>query len=59
MGSILSGLLESTGRLLRPDGASLELDRETLDRGLTNSVRDNDENFPPEWRLSHRGRAGE
>jgi hypothetical protein len=30
-----------------------------LDRGLTNSVRDNDENFPPEWRLSHRGRAAE
>ncbi|MFV2174054.1 enoyl-CoA hydratase/isomerase family protein [Actinomadura sp. LOL_016] len=59
MGSILAGLLESTGRLLRPDGGSLEIDRETLDRGLTNSVRDNDENFPPDWRLSRRGRAGD
>jgi len=59
MGSILSGLLESTGRLLQPDGASLELNREMLDRGLTNSVRDNDELFPPDWRLSHRGRAAE
>jgi enoyl-CoA hydratase len=59
MGSILSGLLESTGRLLQPDGVSLELNRETLDRGLTNSVRDNDELFPPDWRLSHRGRATE
>jgi enoyl-CoA hydratase/carnithine racemase len=57
LGSILSGLLESTGLLLQPDGASLELNRETLDRGLTNSVRDNDELFPPEWRLSRRGRA--
>ncbi len=47
MGSIISGLLESTGRMLQPDGASLELNRETLDRGLTNSVRDNDELFPP------------
>jgi enoyl-CoA hydratase len=59
MGSIISGLLESTGRMLQPDGASLELNRETLDRGLTNSVRDNDELFPPEWRLSRRGRAAE
>jgi len=59
MGSILAGLLESTGRLLRPDGTSLELDREMLDRGLTNSVRDNDERFPPDWRLSQRGRAAE
>ncbi|MCK9904151.1 enoyl-CoA hydratase [Parafrankia colletiae] len=58
MGSILSGLLESTGRLLRPDGDGLEINRETLDRGLTNSVRDNDERFPPEWRLSQRGRRG-
>jgi enoyl-CoA hydratase/carnithine racemase len=57
MGSIISALLESTGFLLQPDGASLELNRETLDRGLTNSVRDNDELFPPEWRLSRRGRA--
>jgi enoyl-CoA hydratase len=59
MGSILSGLLESTGLLMKPDGMSFELDRETLDRGLTNSVRDNDERFPPDWRLSHRGRASE
>ncbi len=59
MGSILSGLLESTGLLLKPDGVSFELDREALDRGLTNSVRDNDERFPPDWRLSHRGRASE
>ncbi len=59
MGSIISGLLESTGRMLQPNGASLELNRETLDRGLTNSVRDNDELVPPEWRLSRRGRAAE
>jgi enoyl-CoA hydratase/carnithine racemase len=57
MGSIVSALLESTGLLLQPDGVSLELNRESLDRGLTNSVRDNDELFPPEWRLSRRGRA--
>jgi enoyl-CoA hydratase len=59
MGSIISAMLESMGRLMRPDPESFELTREMLDRGLTNSVRDNDENFPPEWRLSHRGRAAE
>jgi hypothetical protein len=42
---------------MRPDETSFELNREMLDRGLTNSVRDNDENFPPEWRLSRRGRG--
>jgi enoyl-CoA hydratase len=59
MGSIISGMLESMGRLMRPDPDSFELDREMLDNGLTNSVRDNDENFPPEWRLSRRGRSAE
>ena len=58
MGSIISGLLESMGPQLRSDPSSANLD-EMLDRGLTNSVRDNDERFPPEWRLSHRGRAAE
>jgi enoyl-CoA hydratase len=57
MGSILAGLLEATGPALQPDGESLRLDQETLDRGLTNSVRDNDMRFPSDWRLSHRGRA--
>ena len=59
MGSILAGLLESMGRQMKPDPTSFELNREMLDHGLTNSVRDNDERFPPEWRLSHRGRASE
>src|SRR4051812_11080178 len=49
MGSILSGMLESMGRQMKPDPASFELNREMLDNGLTNSVRDNDERFPPEW----------
>ncbi len=57
MGSLLTGLMESTLRQLKPDANSWELDREAMDRGMTNSVRDNDENYPPEWRLSQRGRA--
>lgn len=57
MGSILTGLLESTLDQLQPDPTSFELDEKTRDRGLTNAVRDNDELFPPDWRLSRRGRT--
>jgi enoyl-CoA hydratase len=57
MGSILSGLLESTTGLLKPDPESFELTRELLDDGLTRGVRDNDRKFPSDWRLSQRGRA--
>ena len=28
-----------------------------LERGLTDSVKNNDEQFPPEFRLSKKGRA--
>jgi enoyl-CoA hydratase/carnithine racemase len=60
MGSILSGLLESTLDQLRPDpgAAGMELDEGTLGR-LTDTVKDNDAQFPPDWRLSRRGRASE
>jgi len=59
MGSILTALLESTLDQLQPDPNSFELDDRTRERGLTNSVRDNDEQFPADWRLSWRGRASE
>jgi len=61
MGSLVAGMLESTLDQLRPDPDTnaMELDRETLDRGLTDTVRDNDGQFPPDWRLSRRGRAAE
>jgi hypothetical protein len=36
----------------------MELDEETLDN-LTDTVKDNDGQFPPDWRLSRRGRAAE
>ena len=61
MGSLVAGMLESTLDQLRPDPDTnaMELDRETLNRGLTDTVRDNDGQFPPDWRLSRRGRAAE
>ena len=58
MGSLLSAWLESMGPMLRADedGAPTRLSKETMDAGLNNTVKDNDNRFPPEWRLSRSGR---
>ena len=57
MGSLLTGIFETMGKMMKPDGQGMELDHEANAHGLTSAVRDNDERFPPEWRLSRRGRA--
>jgi len=57
MGSIITGVLESTLRQLRPDADSWELDHDEMGKGVAGAVRDNDARFPPDWRLSRRGRA--
>jgi enoyl-CoA hydratase len=60
MGSLLTGLMESTIRQLKTDPDAWEMDRDKLmDGGVANSVRDNDDRFPPDWRLSRRGRGEE
>ncbi|MFF5303800.1 MULTISPECIES: enoyl-CoA hydratase/isomerase family protein [unclassified Streptomyces] len=56
MGSLLTGLLESVGGMARADGNDLMLDRETVDGGVPNAVRSNDDRFPPDFRLSRSGR---
>lgn len=56
MGSLLTGLFESIGGIARPDGDDLMLDEETVDGGIANAVRGNDDRFPPEFRLSKKGR---
>ena len=58
MGSLLSAWLETMGPQMRDDvdGRRGELDRETMEAGLNNAVKDNDSRFPPEWRLSQSGR---
>jgi enoyl-CoA hydratase len=58
MGSLISAWLESMGPQLRSDedGAPTRLSKETMDAGLNNAVKDNDSQFPPEWRLSNSGR---
>ncbi|WP_030617513.1 enoyl-CoA hydratase/isomerase family protein [Streptomyces fulvoviolaceus] len=56
MGSLLTGLFESIGGIARADGDDLMLDEETVDGGIANAVRGNDDQFPPDFRLSKSGR---
>ena len=55
MGSLLSGVLESMTGYGRPDENELVTD-DAIDQGLTKAVKDFDSRFPPEWRLSKKGR---
>ncbi|CAN7194808.1 enoyl-CoA hydratase/isomerase family protein [Phenylobacterium sp. LjRoot225] len=55
MGSVLTGWLESMLPMVRSDG-ELELGEETFGKGLNNAVKDNDLQFPPDWRLSYGAR---
>jgi enoyl-CoA hydratase len=57
MGSMLTGLFETLGRYARPDQSEMMLNKDVLERGLTNAVKDNDAQFPPDFRLSRSGRA--
>ncbi|WP_369031976.1 enoyl-CoA hydratase/isomerase family protein [Streptomyces adonidis] len=59
MGSLLTGLFESIGGIARADGNDLMLDEETVDGGIANAVRGNDDRFPPDFRLSRSGRKRE
>jgi enoyl-CoA hydratase/carnithine racemase len=56
MGSLLSAFFESMGSGVVPDGDDLMLD-DAIDSGLSDAVNDNDEKFPPDFRLSKSNRA--
>jgi enoyl-CoA hydratase len=56
MGSVLTGWLESMLPIVKNDGGELRLDDDTFDKGVNNAVKDNDDLYPPEWRLSKSGR---
>ena len=58
MGSVLSGWLEGMLPLVKDDMAGgIKVDGATFEKGLAAAVKDNDAQFPPEWRLSYRGRS--
>jgi enoyl-CoA hydratase len=58
MGSILAGWLEGMLPAVKPDQADdIAVDASTFEKGLASVVKDNDRQFPPEWRLSYKGRS--
>ncbi|MGC5255623.1 enoyl-CoA hydratase/isomerase family protein [Gordonia sp. DT218] len=56
LGSMLTGLFESLGGYAHPDAHDLVLDEDTVSGGINNAVKDNDDLFPPDFRLSKSGR---
>ena len=57
MGSLLSAFFESMGSGVANDGDD-DLDMiESIDSGLAAAVNDNDDKFPPDFRLSKKNRA--
>jgi len=56
MGSLLTAYLEAMGPYVRPDGDELMLGDDTFGKGLNNAVKDNDSQFPADFRLSKSGR---
>jgi enoyl-CoA hydratase/carnithine racemase len=56
MGSLLTSWLEGMFPAVRNDADELTLNRETFGKGLNNAVKDNDDQYPPEFRLSRSGR---
>ncbi|MFK4872418.1 enoyl-CoA hydratase/isomerase family protein [Novosphingobium sp. ZW T3_23] len=59
MGSLLTGWLEGMLPLMKDDGASdVNLGKDsTFRQGISNVVKAHDANYPPEWRLSKKGRS--
>jgi enoyl-CoA hydratase len=57
-GSLLTGMVEGMLPMIHNDEQNdVDLTEGSFEKGLNNVVKDNDLNFPPEWRLSRSGRA--
>lgn len=60
MGSLLTGWLEGMLPIMRPDtDTTVDLGGDAFADGIAKAVKNNDLNYPPEWRLSRKGRAAE
>lgn len=58
MGSLMTGWLEGMLPLMKSDRAEdIDLASGSFDQGIAHTVKNNDLNYPPEWRLSRAGRA--
>lgn len=53
MGSLLTGFVEGMLPLMTPDReGQVGVDDETFEKGLNNTVKDMDMEYPPEWRMA-------
>ena len=59
MGSLLTGVLESMAVYGKADTNELIVNAEMFEGGMTKAIKDFDNRFPPDWRLSRKGRAAE
>ena len=58
MGSLMTGWLEGMLPLMKDDNhGDVNLGKGGFDNGIAQTVKNNDMNYPPEWRLSRGGRA--
>ncbi|MFD1611513.1 enoyl-CoA hydratase/isomerase family protein [Sphingomonas tabacisoli] len=58
LGSLMTGWLEGMLPLMKDDRlGEVNLGKGGFDAGIAATVKNNDLNYPPEWRLSRRGRA--
>ena len=55
----LATRLEIRDFLVKEEGGGIAVDGDTFEKGLAAAVKDNDAQFPPEWRLSYKGRRAE
>lgn len=56
LGSMLSGVFESMGGSVRPDGDDELMLDDAMRQGLGDAVKDNDGRFPADWALSKKAR---
>jgi hypothetical protein len=57
LGSKLTGWLEGMLPMMKPDReTSVDLGGDAFDGGIAKAVKNNDRSYPPEWRLSRKGR---
>ena len=57
LGSLLTGWLEGMLPAMKPDRETkVDLGGDAFDEGIAKTVKNNDLNYPPEWRLSRTGR---
>lgn len=57
LGSLLTGWLEGMLPIMKPDeAAGVDLGDGAFDEGIAKTVKSNDRNYPPDWRLSRKAR---